>query len=330
MRQLSLIIGVLLIVIVQATTALAADSDGDLIDDTIDLCPDVADPYQGDHDGDGVGDLCDPDAADSPTSGDDLLVGTSDADDLDALGGDDHLYGLAGDDSLVGNDGDDFLDGGPGDDTLTGGPGCDVFALDPASSDADTLTDFSPGEDRFAIAPLDADPTDDLLDFTVSPSDLGIVVAFSVDDTETLTVGLVGVDGLDAVDVAPCTVPPPPIPDPCDFYVTFLTVPDGFVGPFSGTAASEHISGTAAAEDILGEGGDDCVYGNGGNDDLYGDGVADIAMGGNDALFGGDESDALYGDAFDGSVSTGGADRLYGGGGDDSLFGEAYSAQLRL
>ena len=36
------------------------DSDGDGLDDAIDLCPNVWDPIQSDHDGDRVGDACDP------------------------------------------------------------------------------------------------------------------------------------------------------------------------------------------------------------------------------------------------------------------------------
>lgn len=41
------------------TGTIPADSDGDGIDDAVDVCPDVADPAQADSDGDGTGDACD-------------------------------------------------------------------------------------------------------------------------------------------------------------------------------------------------------------------------------------------------------------------------------
>ena len=43
-------------------TLAGGDSDGDGLDDGVDVCPRVADPTQGDGDDDGVGDACDPDA----------------------------------------------------------------------------------------------------------------------------------------------------------------------------------------------------------------------------------------------------------------------------
>lgn len=51
------------------------------------------------------------------TSGDDVLIGGLDGDNLDGLEGDDELQGLAGDDILNGGVGADFLAGGLGDDT---------------------------------------------------------------------------------------------------------------------------------------------------------------------------------------------------------------------
>src|SRR5690606_17775141 len=40
----------------------STDEDGDAIPSTLDLCPFASDPDQGDLDGDGLGDACDPDA----------------------------------------------------------------------------------------------------------------------------------------------------------------------------------------------------------------------------------------------------------------------------
>ena len=91
-----------------ADTALAADGDGDQVDDAIDVCPTVADAFQGDLDGDGVGDLCED--ATGVTSFDgtpdgELIVGTEGADTLSGAGGDDAIYGLEGDDALDGGEG---------------------------------------------------------------------------------------------------------------------------------------------------------------------------------------------------------------------------------
>ena len=67
-------------------------------------------------------------------SGDDVVVGTDQAerlygglgdDELWGGGGNDRLYGEGGADSLFGEDGDDQLEGGPDNDVLTGGAGID-------------------------------------------------------------------------------------------------------------------------------------------------------------------------------------------------------------
>lgn len=69
-----------------------------------------------------------------PTSGDDELIGTPDADIIHArtgndlvrgLAGDDVLYGQLGDDELLGDGGRDLLLGGAGNDHLLGGSGAD-------------------------------------------------------------------------------------------------------------------------------------------------------------------------------------------------------------
>ena len=56
----------------------------------------------------------------SPTDGKDMLFGTDQADEIDALAGDDTIKGLSGDDILTGGLGDDMILGGDGDDILRG------------------------------------------------------------------------------------------------------------------------------------------------------------------------------------------------------------------
>lgn len=57
----------------------------------------------------------------SPTAGNDVILGTPGDDTVRALEGDDLICGLGGDDVLSGNQGNDFIYGGAGDDTLIGG-----------------------------------------------------------------------------------------------------------------------------------------------------------------------------------------------------------------
>ena len=61
----------------------------------------------------------------SPTAGNDVILGTSGADIIDGLAGSDIICGLGGNDVIDGGAGIDFLYGDDGDDTLNGGDGND-------------------------------------------------------------------------------------------------------------------------------------------------------------------------------------------------------------
>lgn len=122
---------------------------------------------------------------DSPTTGDDIIVGYFSDDRINGLGGNDTLNGQAGDDTLAGgagvdtldgdsgNDtlagstGDDLLSGGAGDDRLTGGAGADQLSggsgadtfrftssTDSLSDAGDLITDFSAGRDLIDVSAL--------------------------------------------------------------------------------------------------------------------------------------------------------------------------------
>ena len=89
------------------------------------------------------------------TPGNDVIVGTSGDDLIDAGEGSDTIYGLGGNDALFGWNGNDIIDGGDGDDwifgeggtdTLTGGAGNDIFGEFDQWLDGDTITDFSIGD----------------------------------------------------------------------------------------------------------------------------------------------------------------------------------------
>ncbi len=63
---------------------------------------------------------------DSPTSGNDLILGTGKADTIDGLGGDDCIWGGDKNDNLTGGDGDDVILGGAKKDSAVGGNGYDI------------------------------------------------------------------------------------------------------------------------------------------------------------------------------------------------------------
>lgn len=92
-------------------------------------------------------------------------VGTADNDTLTGTDADEVLLGYAGADKIYGAGGNDVLDGGAGKDTLTGGEGNDIFRFSerldsfrnygPANiSAADTITDFTLGEDKIDVSAL--------------------------------------------------------------------------------------------------------------------------------------------------------------------------------
>ena len=97
-------------------------------------------------------------------AGNDTIVGMDGADILYGEDGNDFLDGGAKSDVLYGGTGDDTLKGGAAHDNLTGGDGADTFVLDPlgGTGSSDTITDFTPGQDKLQIA-LTSVATPDLL-----------------------------------------------------------------------------------------------------------------------------------------------------------------------
>ncbi|MEH7828351.1 calcium-binding protein [Gemmobacter denitrificans] len=78
-------------------------------------------------------------------------VGRQDNDRLIGGGNNDLLAGGAGNDTLQGGAGDDILVDGTGRDEMTGGSGADLFVL-LADGEADTIRDFTPGQDRLDLS----------------------------------------------------------------------------------------------------------------------------------------------------------------------------------
>lgn len=96
--------------------------------------------------------------ASGPEIDNDTIVGVEDLvagrgnDTLFGNEGSNALSGGAGNDTIDGRSGDDLLDGGDGKDRLTGGDGGDAFrfSVNPKSG-ADTITDFTAGQDVFQL-----------------------------------------------------------------------------------------------------------------------------------------------------------------------------------
>jgi Ca2+-binding RTX toxin-like protein len=86
--------------------------------------------------------------ANSPSAGDDFIVGTVGDDGLKGLDGNDQIYGLGGNDTLDGGSGDDELFGAGGSDLLLGGEGADYLQADSSYSDTtNDLLDAGAGND---------------------------------------------------------------------------------------------------------------------------------------------------------------------------------------
>jgi Ca2+-binding RTX toxin-like protein len=93
-------------------------------------------------------------------TGGDAIYGGSGNDTITGDNGGDALYGGSGNDTIVGGNGTDLIVGGYGIDTLTGELGNDTFQFlsinDSKSGQADTITDFNPGNDKIDLFPIDA------------------------------------------------------------------------------------------------------------------------------------------------------------------------------
>jgi Ca2+-binding RTX toxin-like protein len=327
--------------------AALADADGDLVSDDADLCPAVADPFQGDIDNDGIGDLCDTATSGvtsfAGTAASEVVLGTSGADTLAGADGRDALYGEGGDDTLDGGDGRDFLAGGPGNDTLTGGASCDVFAFDP-SGDGDTITDFNPQVDRLSFPAQDDDASDDAPPPATYSGDDHLEVSFVTDGGATATLELEGL--APGVEIALITGPceslqsePPlvfvpgglinPPPFQCSPLLTgpaaddFLGTPFPLDGVFfNGTAGNETIFGTQCSDLISGDGGVEIVPDDGEPQVVEpGECATDYCT--DDVIYGFGGNDIIIGDSpFLDGADVGGDDRIFAGDGDDLVAGD--------
>ena len=171
-----------------------------------------------------------------------------------AIGSDeaDDLSGSVIADPIVGGGGDDVLTGLGGADAISGGAGRDIFRYTSVSDSNqttgfDNLYDFTTGEDRIDLRPLN--PTS----ISILRSDNGssFVYAETPGGSFLTTAAGRAVNGSDIMH-------------------------DGVFGIYMvGAGAADTLIGTSLADPIAGGGGNDTIIGGGGADALFGDAGAD-------------------------------------------------------
>ncbi|WP_250855358.1 calcium-binding protein, partial [Anabaena sp. PCC 7938] len=215
----------------------------------------------------------------TPTTGDDVIVGTNAANTLPGLGGNDRLFGDAGNDTLDGGTGNDVLFGGDGTDTYVfgNGYGQDVVSyVQPWDTQGDTV--------QFQAGVTPAGVT-----VTRGSSDLYLSLNGGADrltlqgwfDNPYYQPQLRFFDGTIWTDA--------------DIYTRLSGITEG-ADIYGGGSANDTINGLGGNDILLGGDGDDVIDGGTGNDVLNGQARSDVF------LFGRDHGrDVVVADLFGGS-----------------------------
>ncbi len=235
----------------------------------------------------------------------DILIGTSSADDIRGVGGNDGIAAGGGDDTVDGGDGDDLIFGGTGRDTLNGGAGNDLI-YGSAVGDIDRPVDVDFEQPTVTTG----------VEVTRGFSWLSWRADVPRQQGDQTTLRLIGLVGADASPIFSSGGEP-------DVESSGNVIDGGSGNDYiaAGTGA-DIVHGGDDDDDILGLRGDDLLFGDGGDDIIDGDGSAGPDSPeytapedhGNDVLVGGAGNDAL--------VGSGGADELYGGTDNDLLWGD--------
>ncbi|MEY1557964.1 hypothetical protein AB3Y40_20230 [Yoonia sp. R2331] len=260
--------------------------------------------------------------------------------------GRDVITGQGGADVLRGGAGDDIIRDGAGVDVMTGGAGADTFVLS-YDEGADTITDFTVGEDRLDLSGWPMVRSAGQLTMTITDNGFRItygdevLTVISSDGTPIdhrfLAEGdLIGGHRIPQVILpgfaGPFTRPPnlpdrpnmdPTVPEAEAFSLPNVTI-DGirFANPTLINGAKPARFGTDRSDTIKLNTGHDKIWGKGGADKLSAGIGSDRIWGqdGNDWINGMQGDDRLSGDA--------GRDTLLGGFGDDYLMGGADTDRL--
>jgi len=224
----------------------------------------------------------------------------------------DDLMMIAGNGQLDGGAGNDIICDGGGVNTLTGGSGSDTFVLT-EDGNVDTITDFTPGEDRIDLTFIKS--YRDISQLDIKYTSDGAVITFG---DEILNIHTASGEPLSPSDVE----------NMLRENITRSSVTLGVAAALSqtivGSDLADNLSGTDEEDLMQGYNGNDTLRGGGGDDVIYGGSGGDTLHGGDghDKLYGGKNNDTLYGDSGDDYLKGhSGNDHLRGGAGKDLLKG---------
>ncbi|EFG2886084.1 calcium-binding protein, partial [Escherichia coli] len=192
--------------------------------------------------------------------------------------GNDQLFGYSGHDTLSGGVGNDTLNGGSGDDLLVGGAGRDVFNYTARGFGADTIADFTQGQDRINLSALNVADFASLQRFISSDAHGNAVITLGYGgSTEKITLTGVAASSLNANS----------------FIFNTLTANLTVTGE---TVYSDVLFGGKGNDTLYGLSGHDTLIGRAGNDILYGDSGDDLLDGGigADQMRGGTGNDVYF------------------------------------
>ena len=209
---------------------------------------------------------------------------------------------ISGFEAILGSEHADTLASDGGDNRLEGGLGADRFVFGQGHG-ADTIGDFSDGEDRIDLSGLGVSSLGEIR--AVADGQGGVLLGLTSAGGGTILLDDFDLARLDASDFI--------------FSSSLGVIRMGTNGNdrLSGSAGDDFIYGYGGGDTLYGQNGDDHIFGGGGNDRIRGGAGADFIEGGvdNDNLFGDNGDDTLEGEE--------GNDGLFGGGGDDVLWGGA-------
>ncbi len=250
--------------------------------------------------------------------------------------GGDILQGHNGNDVIEAGAGADILRDGAGIDIMSGGAGADVFILT-ADSEADTITDFTVGEDKLDlslwpmlrdISQLSISVRADGMQITYGSESLIVQSAdgTAIDYRGLQTSDLIGGSRLSSIIVPgyPGPLAPTPNGDPLPDPAPDQGGPNSALTPLQIIAADNMDALRRALGDQASTGNGMVINGMEGSETFSGGSGFDLIFsgGGSDTAMGGSGDDILFGRAGDDILSgEGGADTLKGGAGNDNLSG---------
>lgn len=253
-----------------------------------------------------------------PTPGDDVLMGTDDADTIDLLAGNDTYDGGKGADIIDGGDGIDTIEGGNGSDLINGGDGDDDLS---GGNDADLMNGGEGNDKMRGGVGNDTINGDDGDDDINGGKGADLINGGDGDDYlrgDRQNDVLNGGEGNDTLqgDIGNDTLNGDNGDDDLDGGIG-NDILNGGAGndTIEGGDGADIISGGSDDDFIFGGGGQDNIDGGSGNDTIEGGTGADVIRGkrGDDVIDGGDQGDNISGGT--------GNDTIIGGKGNDTLYG---------